>query len=156
MRFVRPLYIPPLKADHVVSGSLILRDGTTAVIRTAEPADAALLQQFVSRLSPESRRHRFFSESLPSADAVASLCESSDPRSQLTLLVPRAWEGQQRIIAAGSYWAKDEHTAEVAMAVDDAFHGKGLGTLLLERLADIIHDAFNNAVGITSRVCLRL
>ncbi|MEK6618316.1 MAG: GNAT family N-acetyltransferase, partial [Nitrospirota bacterium] len=36
---------------------------------------------------------------------------------------------------AGSYWAKDEHTAEVAMAVDDAFHGKGLGTLLLERLA---------------------
>ncbi|MEK7267884.1 MAG: bifunctional GNAT family N-acetyltransferase/acetate--CoA ligase family protein, partial [Nitrospirota bacterium] len=29
----------------------------------------------------------------------------------------------------------DEHTAEVAMAVDDAFHGKGLGTLLLERLA---------------------
>ena len=29
----------------------------------------------------------------------------------------------------------DDGTAEVAMAVDDAFHGKGLGTLLLERLA---------------------
>ncbi|NGZ10824.1 MAG: GNAT family N-acetyltransferase [Nitrospira sp. LK70] len=135
MRAVRPLYIPPLKADHVVSGSLILRDGTTAAIRTAEPADAALLQQFVGRLSPESRRHRFFSESMPSADAVASLCDSSNPRAQLTLIVTRAWEGEERVIAAGSYWAKDKQTAEVAMAVDDAFHGKGLGTLLLERLA---------------------
>ncbi|MDF0676020.1 MAG: GNAT family N-acetyltransferase [Nitrospira sp.] len=135
MRSVRPLYIPPLKADHVVSGSLILRDGTTAAIRTAEPADATLLQQFVNRLSPESRRHRFFSESMPSADAVASLCDSSNPHSQLNLIVTRAREGEQRIIAAGSYWAKDEQTAEVAMAVDDDFHGKGLGTLLLERLA---------------------
>jgi len=112
-----------------------MRDGSTAAIRPAEPTDATLLQQFVSRLSPESRRHRFFSESLPPVDAVASLCNSSDSRSQFTLIVTRMWEGQQHIIAAGSYWAKDVQTAEVAMAVDDGFHGKGLGTLLLERLA---------------------
>ncbi len=150
MRSVRPLYIPPLKADHVVSGSLILRDGTTAAIRTAEPADAALLRQFVIRLSPESRRHRFFSESMPPTDAVASLYDSSNPRSQLTLIVTRTWEGEQRIIAAGSYWAKDEHTAEVAMAVEDAFHGKGLGTLLLERLALVaIRHAFTRLWAVT-------
>lgn len=135
MRTVRPLYIPPLEADHTEFGSLIMRDGSTAAIRPAEPTDATLLQQFVSRLSPESRRHRFFSESLPPVEAVASLCHSSDPCSQFTLIVTRMWEGQQRIIAAGSYWAKDAQTAEVAMAVDDGFHGKGLGTLLLERLA---------------------
>lgn len=135
MRSVRPLYIPPLEADHAESGSLIMRDGSTAAIRPAEPTDATLLQQFVSRLSPESRRHRFFSESLPPVEAVASLCHSSDPCSQFTLIVTRMWEGQQHIIAAGSYWAKDAQTAEVAMAVDDGFHGKGLGTLLLERLA---------------------
>jgi acetyl coenzyme A synthetase (ADP forming)-like protein len=135
MRSVRPLYIPPLEADHAESASLIMRDGSTAAIRPAEQTDVTLLQQFVSRLSPESRRHRFFSESLPPIDAVASLCNSSNPRSQFTLIVTRLWEGQQHIIAAGSYWAKDVHTAEVAMAVDDGFHGKGLGTLLLERLA---------------------
>lgn len=135
MRSVRPLYIPPLEADHAESGSLIMRDGSTAAIRPAEPTDATLLQQFVSRLSPESRRHRFFSESLPPVEAVASLCHSSDPCSHFTLIVTRMWEGQQHIIAAGSYWAKDAQTAEVAMAVDDGFHGKGLGTLLLERLA---------------------
>ena len=135
MKHVRPLYVPSLRSDRIESGSLILRDGTTATIRPGEPSDAAIMQQFVDRLSPESRRHRFFSESTPSAGAIATLCDSSNPRRQLSLIVTRIWEGSLRIIAAGSYWAKDARTAEVAMAVDDGFHGKGLGTLLLERLA---------------------
>ena len=135
MKYVRPLYIPSLRSDRAESGSLILRDGTTATIRPCEPTDAAIMQQFVDRLSPESRRHRFFSESAPPADAIATLCDSSNPRRQLTLIVTRIWEGSLRIIGAGSYWARDARTAEVAMAVDEGFHGKGLGTLLLERLA---------------------
>lgn len=135
MRAVRPLYIPPLETDHTESGSLIMRDGTTAAIRPAEPTDVPMMQEFIDRLSPESRRHRFFSESPPSSGAIATVCCSSNPRSQFTLIVTRVWEGRARIIAAGSYWARDGQTAEVAMAVDDEFHGKGLGTLLLERLA---------------------
>jgi len=122
-------------SDQRESGSLILRDGTTAGIRLSNPSDTTSMQQFIERLSPESRRHRFFSEGLPQADLVAALCDSSAPRSQLTLIVTRQWEDALRIVAAGSYWAKDEQTAEVAMAVLDKFHGKGLGTLLLERLA---------------------
>jgi predicted CoA-binding protein len=47
----------------------------------------------------------------------------------------QAWQDKEHIIAAGSYLAKEPTTAEIALAVDDAFHGKGLGTLLLERLA---------------------
>ena len=133
--YVRPLYIPLPSQDLTESGYLILRDGTTATIRIAKPADRQALQTFVDRLSPESKRHRFFSETAPSPEIIDSLCDSSDPRSTLTLIVTRVWEGALRVIAAGSYLAKDEHTAEVAMAVDDAFHGKGLGTLLLERLA---------------------
>jgi acetyl coenzyme A synthetase (ADP forming)-like protein len=117
------------------SGSLILRDGTTASIRPAEPADGGHMQAFIARLSPESKRHRFFAEGPPPADQLEALCDSSRPASQLTLVVTRGGPEDTRIIAAGSYWAKDPETAEVAMAVDDAFHGKGLGTLLLERLA---------------------
>ena len=56
MRFIRSLYIPSLDADHTESGSVIMRDGSTAAIRTTEPADAVPLQQFVNRLSLESRR----------------------------------------------------------------------------------------------------
>ena len=135
MKQVRPLYLPPLLSDRAESGQLILRDGTTAGIRLTVPSDAAMLEQFVNCLSPESKRHRFFSEGRPPAVQIGALCDSSDPRTQLTLIATRMLEGTLRIIASGSYWAKDDHTAEVAMAVDDAFHGKGLGTLLLERLA---------------------
>ncbi|CUS35126.1 bifunctional acetate--CoA ligase family protein/GNAT family N-acetyltransferase [Candidatus Nitrospira nitrificans] len=150
MRSVRPLYIPPLKIDHTESGLLIMRDGSTAAIRPAEPTDASLMQQFVDRLSPESRRHRFFSETLPSRDRIVALCDSSTPDSQLTLIVTRMQEGSLQIIATGSYWAKDADTAEAAMVVDDAFHGKGLGTLLLERLALLaIHHGFTRLWAVT-------
>ncbi len=137
MTHVRPLYIAPLSQDAVEAGYLILRDGSTATIRVAQPRDAAALQAFVDRLSPQSKRHRFFSEGSPPAELIASFCDSSDARSLLTLLVIRTWKGAERIIAAGSYLAKNEDTAEVALAVDDDFHGKGLGTLLLERLAQL-------------------
>ena len=36
--------------------------------------------------------------------------------------------------------------AEVALAVDDAFHGKGLGSLLLERLALLAVQPWDHAL----------
>ena len=72
---------------------------------------------------------------LPPRDFIQTLCDSSNPASALTLIVTSFWKGADRVIATGSYQAIDAEKAEVAFAVDDAFHGKGLGTLLLERLA---------------------
>jgi acetyl coenzyme A synthetase (ADP forming)-like protein len=132
---VRPRYLPPPYQDAAESGRLILRDGTTAQIRPSRPEDGDALRAFFERLSPESRHRRFFSASPPRPELLASLCDNSDPRAALTLLVTRAQEGESRIVATGSYLAKDKTTAEVAFAVDDILHGKGLGTLLLERLA---------------------
>ena len=135
MKHIRPMYVASLTEGEAESGYVILRDGTTAIIRVARPEDRTALLGFVDRLSPESKRHRFFSEGSPPAALVASLCDNSDPHALQTLLVIRTYQGQERIIAAGSYLAKGEATAEIALAVDDAFHGKGLGTLLVERLA---------------------
>ena len=132
---VRPRYLPPPYQDAAESGRLILRDGTTAQIRPARPKDCEALRAFFERLSPESRRRRFFSVSPPRPELLTTLCDDSDPQSALTLVVIRAEEGESRIVATGSYLAKNDSTAEVAFAVDDALHGKGLGTLLLERLA---------------------
>jgi len=136
---VRPLYLPPVWQDlsrrPAEAGHLVLRDGTVALLHPAGPDDRPALQAFVERLSPQAKRHRFFSETAPAASLIASLCDASDPHQMVTLLVTRLVEGAPRIIAAASCMAKDEQMAEVAMAVDDAFHGKGLGTLLLERLA---------------------
>jgi acetyl coenzyme A synthetase (ADP forming)-like protein len=132
---VHPRYLPPPYQDAAECGRLILRDGTTAQIRPARPEDSEALRTFFERLSPESRRRRFFSASVPRPELLTALCDNSNPRSTLTLMVTRVQEGEPRIVATGSYLAKDDSTAEVAFAVDDALHGKGLGTLLLERLA---------------------
>jgi acetyl coenzyme A synthetase (ADP forming)-like protein len=132
---VHPRYVPPPYQDATERGRLILRDGSMAEIRVAQPEDQNDLRAFFERLSPESRRRRFFSVSLPRPELLASLCDNAHPPKAMSLLVIRTVEGAAHIIATGSYQAKDAHTAEVAFAVDDAFHGKGLGTLLLERLA---------------------
>jgi acetyl coenzyme A synthetase (ADP forming)-like protein len=119
----------------VASGRLILRDGTTANIRVAQPEDREALRAFFAQLSPESKQKRFFSLATPPPEWIDSLCDSSNPRRQLTLIVIRLSGGTARIIATGSYIVEKDDLAEVALAVDDAFHGKGLGSLLLERLA---------------------
>jgi len=132
---VHPLYLPLPYQDSAESGRLILRDGTTATIRPARPSDHAALRELFAGLSPESRRRRFFSAGVPPDKLLESFCQSSDPRAHLTLVVTRAQPAGERIIAAATYDARDDKTAEVAFAVADEFQGKGLGTLLLERLA---------------------
>ncbi len=132
---MRALHLPPTYQDSAESGRLVLRDGSTALIRPSEPGDLEALREFFHQLSPESRRRRFFSSADPPEALLARLCDSSDPRSQLTLLVSRTVGGTSRIIATGSYGARGGTTAEVAFTVDDEFQGKGLGGLLLERLA---------------------
>ena len=93
------------------------------------------MARFFASLSPESKFHRFFSVSQPSVRSIDSFCDNGDPREKLTLVVHRLVNGQVEIIAAGSYMAHDPTTAEIALAVDDRLQGKGIGTLLLERLA---------------------
>lgn len=144
MLSARPLYVPAPYQDAAESGRLILRDGSTATIRLAGRDDREALRALFARLSPESRRRRFFSVSLPSDELLDSLC---DHRAGLTLIVTRLVDGAPTVIATGSYMIlpppskatitdkRTGSTAEAAFAVDDRFHGKGLGTLLLERLA---------------------
>lgn len=151
MKTFQPLYLPALYQDSATQGRIILRDGSTATIRISQPADADALAHFFKQLSAESRRQRFFSESKPGMDMLASLSDSSNLRKQATMLVSRVADGKPRIIATGSYIAHDEETAEFAVAVDDTFHGKGIGALLLERLAVIaVGNGFVNFLALTS------
>ncbi|HQR12926.1 MAG TPA: GNAT family N-acetyltransferase [Nitrospira sp.] len=150
MQRIRPRQIPPLRNEGPDSAHTILSDGTTALLRIAQPGDADELQRFVERLSPSATRHRFFSESAPPAEVIRSLCNPSHPERSLTVIVLRRHDDTLRIIASGSYHARAPHEAEVAMAVDDALHGHGLGTILLERLALLaIRQGFTKLWAIT-------
>lgn len=117
------------------SGRLILRDGSTATIRVATPADREKLRSFFAEVSPETLQRRFHSVSPPSDRLIDAFCDSSDPAKGLTLVVTRAHDSIEQIVAAGSYSALGHNTAEVAFAVDDELQGKGVGSQLLERLS---------------------
>ena len=126
---------PPPAADELDAQRLVLRDGSVASVRSASTTDREALRHFFQDLSPESRRNRFFAAGAAPDTVVDSLCDSSDPSRAFTLLVCRQLDDTVRIIAAASYIAVTDGTAEVAFAVDDRFQAQGIGTLLLEQLA---------------------
>jgi acetate---CoA ligase (ADP-forming) len=116
---------------------VILRDGTIAIVRVTIPGDHDALRRFFHELSTESHRRRFFSLADPNDVLLDAFCDSSDPSRQTTLVALRQVEGELRPIAVGSYLDLGNRAAEAAFAVSDAFHGRGLGTILLERLATL-------------------
>ncbi len=129
------LLIPPLPAADDAAERVVLRDGSVATLRPSRADDHGALRRFFHELSPESRRRRFFTLAEPTDTLIDRLSDSTDPARALTFLAIRVVDGEARPIAIGSYIAIDATTAEAAFAVDDRFHGKGLGTVLLERLA---------------------
>ena len=114
---------------------VVLRDGSTAGVRPATVSDLEAMRRFFDELSPASRRFRFLAAATASEELLTQLCDNRDPDKALTLLVCRRGEQGTHIIGVGSYFADSEASAEVAFAVDDEFHGRGVATALLERLA---------------------
>jgi acyl-CoA synthetase (NDP forming)/GNAT superfamily N-acetyltransferase len=114
---------------------LVLRDGSTAGVRPAADADRDDLRRFFDELSPESRRLRFMATASASEGLLTQLCDNRDPHKALTLIVCRRGEHGTHVIGVGSYFADAQKGAEVAFAVDDQFHGRGIATALLEHLA---------------------
>ncbi len=116
---------------------VLLRDGSAARIRPICAEDAALVADFHGRLSPESVRLRFF---IPhpelSEEEIRRLVDHCDP-DHMALVAERSGA----LIAIAQYdRLPGEEEAEVAFLVDDAFHRRGLGTLLLEHLAGIARE----------------
>lgn len=125
----------PPATDDLDAARLVLRDGTVASVRPSVAADREAIRRFFHHLSPESKRSRFFAMGDPPDEIIARLADSVDPRRALTLLALRRVNADDCIIAVASYLALTDVAAEVAFAVDDRFQGKGISTLLLERLA---------------------
>ncbi len=111
----------------------MLSDGTTAHVRAIGPDDADALRAFHSRLSPESIVLRFFGPHPRLSDAEVERFTHVDGVDRVALVAERA----SQLLAVARYDrppSSDE--AEVAFVVDDAFQGRGLGTILLQHLAD--------------------
>jgi GNAT superfamily N-acetyltransferase len=120
------------------SSVVVLDDGTRVLIRPIRSDDKRLLQEGIRRLSPESRYLRFlhYLERLTAAelrylteidyrDHFAWVAISLDQPDQIGLGVARYIRDKTR-----------STQAEAAVAVIDDYQGRGLGRLLLTRLAE--------------------
>jgi GNAT superfamily N-acetyltransferase len=124
----------PVKESEVVE----LRDGTRVTIRPIRADDAPRLQALFGRLSQESIYYRFLELRKEMTYEQARCLADLDHRTQMALVATCGQYGDEAVIAVARYeviagsWPPE---AEVAIVVEDRHQGKGLGTLLLERLA---------------------
>src|SRR5262245_16110523 len=132
MRVMSPPRTPA--ADQPLD-RIVLRDGSVAILRPAAAADRVAMRGFFRDLSPESRYTRFLTAGEPSESLITHFCASTDPKRGVTLVAVRTVEGKPRFAGVASYFRINDSTAEAAFAVDDRFHGKGIATAMLERLA---------------------
>jgi acetate---CoA ligase (ADP-forming) len=126
--------------------SVVLRDGASLTLRSVRASDKPLLVQLFGRFSPQSIHSRAFGGKGRLADhELASLTEPDFAVHVPLAAVVRTEETGERIVGVGRYLRVDPHgtpaasspLAEVAFAVEDAYQGRGIGTLLLEHLTEI-------------------
>ena len=108
----------------------LLADGTTIEIRPAGPGDFDAVKAMHEAMSPDSSYMRFFNISRLAAETEARrICKDPAP-GQVALLAISDGE----VVGVASYVSEVQGQAEVAFAVADHMHNRGVATLLLEHL----------------------
>ena len=116
----------------------LLADGTTITIRAAGPGDYEAVKQLHEAMSPDNLYLRFFSISRQAAEQEARrVCRGEDGSVHGALLGILGDE----LVGVASYEPEtDPETAEVAFAVADRMHRRGVATLLLEHLVSLARE----------------
>jgi len=112
-----------------------LRDGSKVLIRQVQPADAPLLADGFTRLSPQSRRMRFLARKDQLSAAELRYFTNVDHHNHEALGALDQMDGRGVGVARYIRDADDPHAAEIAVTIVDDWQGRGLGTELLTQLS---------------------
>jgi acyl-CoA synthetase (NDP forming)/GNAT superfamily N-acetyltransferase len=113
----------------------LLMDGRIIHVRPVSEADTDALNALYTRVSPRSRYLRFFSAGISIDREVQRLIAPSDDH--VALLA----EHEEVAVGVASYEILNSTQAEIALLVDDAWQGDGIGSLLIEHLAAVARRA---------------
>ncbi len=104
-------------------------------VRPVRPDDKALLRAGFEQMSPESRYRRFFAvKSRLTDDEVRYLTEVDGYDHFALGVVHRREDGSEEGVGVGRLVRLEQDIAEMAVAVIDEWQGRGIGTLLFQRL----------------------
>ncbi|MFH1088140.1 MAG: GNAT family N-acetyltransferase [Chloroflexota bacterium] len=117
---------------------VLLKDGSRITLRPMRRDDAELWVDFVSRLSPHSKYLHFHHapESMGMEDALR-FC-TVDYANAFAVVAEVLRDKDRHILGIGRYYRlPGKDSAEIALAIRDDYQGKGLGTRLIEALANV-------------------
>src|SRR3954447_24100843 len=113
-----------------------IRDGTELEVRPIAPTDAEALRAGFEQLSFESRYERFLSPMDHMSNAMVRYFTDVDHHDHEALV---AFDpASERLVAVARYVREDHdpEAAEAAITVADDWHGRGLGTAMLQEIAE--------------------
>ena len=120
---------------------VLLKDGSRILLRPIRCDDIERWLDFVKGLSPETKylRLHYHPNDMTEEDAIR-FC-TVDYENNFAFVAEVMKKKHRDIVAIGRYYRlPDRHSAEIAFVVGDAYHGKGIGTKLVERLADVARE----------------
>jgi acyl-CoA synthetase (NDP forming)/RimJ/RimL family protein N-acetyltransferase len=121
------------------SADVLMSDGMAVHLRQIRPDDAAAIVAMHSRFSERTRYLRYFSPypRIPERDLQRFVNVDHEAREAFVV------SSGDRLLAVGRYerLGPDAPDAEVAFVVEDAYQGRGIGSVLLEHLAAAARDA---------------
>lgn len=125
--------------DDSYEETVPLSDGQKVLLRLIRPSDRELLKEGFDRLSPDSRYARFMAPKARLTEAELRYLTEVDGSNHFALGAVRKHlvskdegAGSARFVRM----ADDPEVAEPAVTVVDGFQGKGLGSVLLQRLIE--------------------
>lgn len=114
-----------------------VEDGMRVRLRLARPSDATGVRDFLERLSPETRRRRFFTAMPGVSDTIVRHFTFYDPRERLIVVAMAMTDHHEVLVGIADVALQETGVAELAVVVDDDSQSMGVGTLLTEVIASL-------------------
>jgi len=119
---------------------VLLKDGSRILLRPIRKDDVERWLDFISKLSHRTKYLRFHSVPKLGREDAVRFC-SVDYDNAFAFVAEVLRDRRRDIIAIGRYYRiPNKPIAEVAFVIEDAYQGKGIGTKLVEWLANAARD----------------